>query len=249
MRERTSTRCLTRYRIVGPTLVVDLGGTRRVLSSAPKGGGIGWARFVLNHQVISRPDSGNSEGPNDPIHPARYLIHLAEALGIRGKSIGLMTAVPMKQLVTARACSGSMWVECFATVGTTNAVRAGEWPEIVDKNKKHSLVAAGTINLILVTNACLTDAALVGAVQVATESKTGVLRDHDVESWTGMSGATGTGTDATVIACRRHGQRPKHQYSGTHTVIGAMIGSVVSRCMKLGLARERRWNRSARLKR
>lgn len=247
MRERTSIRCFTRHHIVGSTLIVDLGGIRRVLSSAPKGGGIGWARFVLNHEVKSTSNSVHSRDSVDPSHPARYLGRLADSLRIRGKSIGLMTAVPMNQFVTARACSGSTWVECFATVGVTNAVRAGEWPETRIKMSKRSRIAAGTINLILVTNACLTDGALIGAVQVATESKTAVLHDYDVKSFTGLPGATGTGTDATVVACRRHRQRPREQYSGTHTLIGAMIGLVVARCVKDGLARHRRWEQSIRL--
>jgi len=54
----------------------------------------------------------------------------------------------------------------------------------------------GTINLILVTNARLSVSAMVGMVQVATEAKTAALFDADVKSWTGRSGATGTGTDA-----------------------------------------------------
>lgn len=246
MGQRTSMKCFTRHRVVGRTLIVDLGRNMRVLSSAPKGGGVGWARFVLNHQVISKSDPVHVDGASDPGHPARYLGRLVSGLKISGHFIGLMTAVPMNQFVTARVCSGSTWVECFATVGVTNAVRAGEWPRPEKKDKRWP-VPAGTINLILVTNACLTDGALVGAVQVATESKTAVLRDQNVKSFTGMPGATGTGTDVTVVACRRHRQRPREQYSGTHTLIGAMIGLVVSRCVKDGLAQHRRWEQSIRL--
>ena len=110
--------------------------------------------------------------------------------------VGLMTAVPMTQLVVHREARDGLWIEGFATVGVTNAVRAGE-PVV----RLHSQEAtAGTINLILVTNGCLAVPAMVGAVQVATESKTGVLRDQAVPSWTGLPGATGTGTDAVVVA-------------------------------------------------
>jgi iron complex transport system ATP-binding protein len=145
----------------------------------------------------------------------------------------------MTQLVIARVSSGDLWVECFATVGVTNAVRAGEWPaaSVLLKDARRP----GTINLILVTNASLSNAALVGAVQVATEAKTGALRDHAVPSLNGHLGATGTGTDAVVMACRTQGQGPWHLYSGTHTVIGALVGRVVAACVTRGLAKAKRW--------
>lgn len=227
----------TRYRVIEQTLVIDLEGRMRVLSSAPQGGGLTSASSILNHQVESNPISNmHSRSHGDP---ALALRRLAVRLGIQQGAVGLMTAVPMKQLVTARASSGAVWVECFATVGVTNAVRAGEWPET--DGRRSQAAGPGTINLIVVTNACLSSAGMVGAVQVATESKTGVLRDHAVPSWTGQPGATGTGTDAVVIACRLRGKGPWHAYSGTHTMIGALIGQAVTRCVTRGLAKAKQW--------
>jgi adenosylcobinamide hydrolase len=241
MSPRTKARLRTRYRVVKKTLVIDLGGFKRVLSSASQGGGLQSARYILNHQVEAHPVSRAHARSKRLADPARYLRWLATTLGAGDKPIGLMTAVPMKQLVTSRERFGETWVECFATVGVTNAVRAGEWPERQIRGNQVS--GAGTINLMLITNACLSAAALVGAVQVVTESKTGVLRDHAVPSWTGESGATGTGTDVVVIACELRGQGPWHRYSGTHTIIGSMIGRVVSDCVRQGLARERQWRK------
>jgi iron complex transport system ATP-binding protein len=82
---------------------------------------------------------------------------------------------------------------------------------------------------------------MVGAVQVVTESKTGVLRDHAVPSWTDQPGATGTGTDAVVIACRLRGEGPVQAHSGTHTMIGALIGEAVAECVTRGLAKAKQW--------
>jgi adenosylcobinamide hydrolase len=227
----------TRYRVTEQTLVIDLGSKMRVLSSAPQGGGFTSASYILNHQVESNPISNTH--PRSHGDPARALRRLAVRLGVQQKTVGLMTAVPMKQLVMARVSSGDVWVECFATVGVTNAVKAGERPE-TDVCRSQA-AGPGTINLIVVTNACLSSAAMVGAVQVATESKTGVLRDHAVPSWTGQPGATGTGTDAVVIACRLRGQGAWHVYSGTHTMIGALIGHAVTRCVTRGLAKAKHW--------
>jgi adenosylcobinamide hydrolase len=155
-----------------------------------------------------------------------------------------MTAVPMTQLVAGREGSNGLWVECFATVGVTNAVRAGE----PHNGRRSVFQKPGTINLILITNGCLSHAAMVGAVQVATESKTGVLRDHAVPSWTGRPGATGTGTDAVVIACAHRREGPWLPYSGTHTEIGELIGRIVTDCVTRGLARAKEWRaRSGRI--
>jgi adenosylcobinamide hydrolase len=249
MKTRNSPNLRTRYRVTANTLVIDLGRPRKVLSSAPQGGGFRSARYILNHQVEANPTGDRPTSTAERIrrppgsNPARYLRRLATALDADGSCVGLMTAVPMKQLVIGREESEGIWVECFATVGVTNAVRAGEWPTTESDPKRAAQV--GTINLILITNAALSSSAMVGAVQVATESKTGILRDLGVPSWTGVPGATGTGTDAVVIACRLREESVRLSYSGTHTVIGAMIGRVVAHCVTEGLARAERWTAQA----
>ncbi|MGC4096818.1 MAG: adenosylcobinamide amidohydrolase [Nitrospira sp.] len=189
----------TEYDVIGPTLVIHLGGRRRVLSSAPQGGGLTRASYILNHHVDPHSDT-NGHYPD----PADDLRKLAAQLGLTGGTVGLMTAVPMTRLVTARAASDEIWVECFATVGVTNAVRAGEWPQHPAPQSK--AMKPGTINLMLITNVCLSSSAMIGVVQVVTEAKTGVLHDQAVPSHHGTSIATGTGTDAVVIAGRLRGR-------------------------------------------
>lgn len=232
----------TQYRVVQRTLVIDLGGRRRMLSSAPQGGGFRLASSILNHQVDANPGT-TGRHPDSVENPARYLRTLASRLGIAADTVGLMTAVPMTQLVTARVSAEQLWVECFATVGITNAVRAGEWPPHV-RRSRHG--PPGTINLILITNGYLSNAAMVGAVQVVTESKTGVLRDYAVPSCIDGSDATGTGTDAVVIACSLRGEGPSHIYSGTHTILGALIGRVVADCIARGLKKATIWQETHR---
>lgn len=221
----------------------------RVLSSAPRGGGLRTTRYILNHQVQADPllrmDGKRPASKRRWGDPSRYLRRLAGTLAVDRDCVGLMTAVPMTQVVTGRIAESTLWVECFATVGVTNAVRAGEPPRQVQGEAADR--PAGTINLILVTNAYLAAPALVCAVQVATESKTGVLRDHAVPSWTGRPGATGTGTDAVVVACALRGDGPWHPYAGTHTEIGSMIGRVTTECLTKGLARATQWSTQRRL--
>lgn len=219
--------------------MIRLGGRKRVLSSASHGGGLRFASQILNHQV-----EANGQLMKRYPMPSHYLRNLASRLGICGETIGLMTAVPMTQLVTAQTTAQGLWVECFATVGVANAVKAGEGPVQCARSKRGT--RPGTINLVVITNVSLSIAAMVGAIQVVTEAKTGVLRDHGVRSRQTRSLATGTGTDVVVIACASHGEGPPQQYSGTHTIIGSLIGRAVARCVSQGLAKAEQWQRDSR---
>ena len=228
----------TAFRVRRETLIVDLGGLRTVLSSAPRAGGVTRAKYILNHQVAAH---SRAKGDRDKgvrcADPARTLSQLALSLGIRDPFVGLMTAVSLADLVTVRESHDEMWVEGFVTVGTSNAVRAGE--PVMLGQRMNSQTQAGTINLILVTNATLSASAMVGMVQVATEAKTAVLLQANVKSWTGRSGATGTGTDAVVVVS---GNGPRQRYSGTHTVLGELVGRVIGTAVTEGLARYIRWH-------
>ena len=240
MRNRSGRALQTAFRVRRKTLIVDLGGLCSVLSSAPRAGGIARAKYILNHQVAAKPIGRDDRGRSAGVRcadPARTLSKLAVSLGIRDKFVGLMTAVSLEDLVTVRETYDQIWVEGFVTVGTSNAVRAGE--PVMPRQLTNSSAHAGTINLILVTNARLSASAMVGMVQVATEAKTAVLLRAKVKSWTGRPGATGTGTDAVVVVS---GNGPSLRYSGTHTILGELVGRVIGRAVTEGLARYVRWH-------
>ncbi len=240
MRKRSGRAMQTAFRVRRKTLIVDLGGIRSVLSSAPRAGGITRAKYILNHQVAAKPISRDDRGRGAGVRcadPSRTLSKLAISLGIRDKFVGLMTAVSLADLVTVREAYDQIWVEGFVTVGTSNAVRAGE--PVMLRPLTNSSAHVGTINLILVTNARLSASAMVGMVQVATEAKTAVLLRAKVKSWTGRLGATGTGTDAVVVVS---GNGPPLRYSGTHTILGELVGRVIGTAVTEGLARYVRWH-------
>lgn len=235
MKVSTKPAMQTAFSVRRKTLIVDLGSLRSVLSSAPRAGGITRARYILNHQVANNPIRKDNCGINPGVScadPSRTLSKLATSLGIRDKFVGLMTAVSLADLVAIRAASNRIWVEGFVTVGTANAVRAGEPAE--PKQLTNGRTHPGTINVILVTNARLSASAMVGMVQVATEAKTAVLLHAKVKSWTGRSRATGTGTDAVAVVS---GSGPPMRYSGTHTLIGELVGRVVEAAVTEGLVR------------
>ncbi len=219
------------------TLIISFAKPRLTISSAVLGGGMRKTRVIINHQVDEEASFKAQAPDRARIHadPQRYLARVITRLtGMRG-GIGLMTAVDLRQLVLKRVQSGPLWIEGFFTVGITNAVRVGE--PVDDRLSSKHTNALGTINMILITNASLPPSALVGAIGVATESKTAVMLERSIKSWTGRQGATGTGTDSVVFVS---GSGPRLRFSGTHTKLGELIGRVVRAGVERGLQRIRR---------
>lgn len=199
------------------TLVVTFPELYRVLSWAPLNGGFCQARSILNQQV--RIDEYPTE------EPALFLSQLACRLGAVEPTVGLMTGVLMERLVRRTLHAQNLLLECFATVGVSNALTVGDPATYEEK--------PGTINIVLLVNRSLTDAALVEAVSMATEAKARALFDAKVKSSVSARIATGTGTDCVAVACPT--DTPLFQYCGKHTLLGELLGRVTYEAVVKGL--------------
>ena len=93
----------------------------------------------------------------------------------------------------------------------------------------------GTINTILLIDACLTPAAMVNAVITATEVKTQVLMARGARTPEGYT-ATGTSTDAVAVAST--GRGTPLPYAGPVTLLGWLIGRCVRSALGAALAHE-----------
>ena len=89
-----------------------------------------------------------------------------------------------------------------------------------------------TINTILLLHAHLTRSALVGALVTATEAKTLALFEEGLFTPEGYP-ATGTSTDAIVVACTGRGRALR--YAGPATAVGWLIGRAVRRGIAQGV--------------
>lgn len=136
----------------------------------------------------------------------------------------LSTGASMDTLAVCEKSYQGLVVSCLATGGVGNALRAGvdgaNWME-----RDGTFVNVhGTINVILLTNANLSDGAMARAVITATEAKTAALQDMDARSSVSPENqATGTGTDNMIIVSGKESGRPI-LYTGGHTKMGELIG-------------------------
>jgi adenosylcobinamide amidohydrolase len=190
-------------------LVADLGSVHRCLSSAVLGGGLGSIRTWLNAQV-----------PHDyaRIDPGADLA--ARAAGLAGPVVGMLTAADVARH-TAGARGGA---RALATVGA-------EWALAAAGRRPRAVPPVGTINLLVVTDAPLTDAGLVNALQTAVEAKAQALAEAGVRARNAPGPATGTATDAIAVACP---PGARVAFAGPATRVGADIAAAVHRAVLLG---------------
>jgi adenosylcobinamide amidohydrolase len=184
------------------------------ISSAVYGGGMGRLKRAVN-QFVSR----DYECSN----PVRDMEEKLQEWGypLEGCA-GLMTAVPLEHAAVAEEDTGSAGIVCCVTAAAGNAARAGS---------DRSVLAAyrpGTINIMLGIDGWLTPSAMVNAVMTATEAKAAALADLGIVDAENGRIATGTTTDAIVLAVsgsRRYAA--EHVYAGTATDLGDAIGRLV----------------------
>lgn len=132
----------------------------------------------------------------------------------------MSTAADLDNLAVVTQSYGPLTVTVLATAGArSNAIRTGvDAGTYIEGN-----TPAGTINIMLLTNIRLTDAAMARALITITEGKTAALQDLNVPStYSKTVQATGTGTDSIIVVSGTHG--PQASYTGGHSRIGELIG-------------------------
>ncbi|MFC5300879.1 adenosylcobinamide amidohydrolase [Azospira restricta] len=212
------------------TLVVRFAGERRVLSTSD---GLLDARAAINHAAHPRlwarlgtAGKRYSEGVRDAT---------ADRLGLPRSAVARMgTAADMDNLAVVTRRHGPLTVTVLATAGArNNAQRTG-----VDAGTYIEEEApAGTINIMVLSNIALSDAALARALITVTEGKTAALEDLRVpSSYTPGAQATGTGTDSIIMVSGT--AAPRATYTGGHSRIGELIGKATYQAVVEALGRQ-----------
>lgn len=171
-------------------------------------GGRARVNYLFNKQV---PRTFN------PPSPQEFIKEEAMKIGIETANFGLLTAVNMEYLQVIE----DDYLTTFITAGVSNG--------------SEFRAKIGTINIILVSEARLSETALLGAIITATEAKGLALLE---KGYTFL----GTNTDAVIVAYETDldpGQKnEKNQeipYAGSSTEFGKKITEAVIKGVKVGL--------------
>lgn len=207
-------------------LLIRLQKPHQILSSAVLNGGLQWADAVLNLRVPKHTDQ------HEPAETtlARY----GHSQGVTGKLVGMMTAASMDSYRLARREADGVEIQILVTAGLSNARRAGDTAEY-----RHILSEPeeiGTINIILLTNASLTQAAMVEAIMMVTEAKAAALQNAKVISPVSGEIATGTGTDSVVLI---NGFGSEVKFCGKHVLFGELLAEAVIEAVSGAISWER----------
>ncbi len=164
-------------------------------STAPVGGGIGPRHWVVNTQVPA--DYGR-------LDVAAHIAEVADALGLAGPGVGMLTAAEVDAAVVAEDDG----VRVEATVGLSRpvwaAAPAGEC----------EVAAPGTVNVVAFLPVRHTDAALANMLCTVTEAKVQAFLDGGVPG-------TGTASDAVTVLCPPSG--PAEPFGGPRSEFGARV--------------------------
>ncbi len=203
-------------RLEHPWLGLDLGQPLRVISWAPHRGGFVRARHILWREVRNA----------DLTEDFDVLAWLAQDCKARGMAdaVAMLTSRKIATFCQAERRVGSVCAQAVATVGLSNAERAGD-------NRGFGAGARstyGTINIAVILDQPLDDIGLIEAQSIASAARTAAVLDSGAITPDGP--ATGTGTDCIVVAAPE-GDMP---FCGLHTPQGKAIAAAVYAAVREG---------------
>jgi len=221
------TMILTPYATLNQTsqhIHVEFSMPHQVLSSAVLNGGLVDTDHIINLRV--------SKCLATPHSPQDALTEYCDDANWHGLRVGMMTAASMASFRMAKESVQGIDIIVLVTSGLANARRVGDRAE-------HRIMAAeskeiGTINIIMLTSAKLTGAAMVEAILMITEAKTAALQDAGIMSPISNKIATGTGTDSVAVV-NGHGSDTV-TYCGKHVLFGEILGRMVTETVASSIA-------------
>jgi adenosylcobinamide amidohydrolase len=198
-----------------PWLIATLDAPHRALGWAPHRPG-----FVTTDRIAWR-----EVRDADLTRDFDAIAWLRQEMAGRGlaEAVGLLTSRDLGRYSLETACSSLISASCLATVGLSNAERVGH-------RQGRPAPRYGTINVLAVTDAPLSDTALIELLSIATEARTAAVMEHGPDLETGR--VTGTGTDCIVVAA----PPGPGVYAGLHTDVGEAVGAAVHRAVARGVA-------------
>ena len=210
-----------------PWLQAELPEVMPILSHAPYGGGLTQSRHILWLEVR------NTDLPPD--FPAEDWLGSevqGTPFGARAGAVAMLTSRDVSQWAEAQAEVEGIHAHAVVTLGLSNA-------ESVGRRLPWHSADFGTINLLVATDAALTDMARLEALTIAVQARTAAVIEMGWPLATGI--ATGTGTDCTALASPSGPLR----YAGLHTALGEAIGAAARAAVTRACGEWRIWREAA----
>lgn len=168
------------------------------------------------------------------------------------ETVGLITAAKVTHMSVEELEGDECAILCCTSAGTANGARAGleretysAYMTLADNLEQKTADVAvkrtpGTINIILVLDACLTESAIFNAMLTVTEAKAAALQDLGITDAELGCAATGTTTDTVTLVIHNSGKyTAEHLYAGTATTIGNAIGKLVYKTVTEAVATQK----------
>jgi len=196
-----------RYYVKDSTLVIE--GNFEAVSTGLNGGRAR-VNYLFNKQV---PRTFN------PPNPQEFIKEEALKLGLETANFGLLTAVKMEYLQVIE----DNYLTAFVTAGVSNG--------------SEFRAKVGTINIIIISKARLSETALFGSIITATEAKGLALLEKGYNF-------LGTNTDAVIVAYEtdsdsdsgsENEDKQEIPYAGSSTDFGKKITKAIIKGIKAGL--------------
>jgi adenosylcobinamide hydrolase len=167
---------------------------KTVSSAFHNGGGIKETKIILNIEVPK------GYGDNSlHMDPDALILESGRKVGVSNNFVSMLTAACVKNFALASKREGELGVSVIATAADdegNTCDHAESSGEAIDGQVQET----GTINIIVVIDGNPTDSCLVSSIITATEAKTAAMLELDIRSRYSGTAATGTITDAIVVA-------------------------------------------------
>jgi adenosylcobinamide hydrolase len=212
---------------VGPAaVIVRAHAPLAVVSSAIAGEAFGPARAIVNLHVPKNFRPPARDGHEDWGTP---LAEFVQRRGLPSPYVGLLTSAWTEHAEVAEDAAHGVAALALVTVGLGNPIATGL------RSAPAATPSPSTINAIIVVDAAPVPSAMVNCVITVTEVKTAALLAAGVVCRDGQP-ATGTSTDAVVVAATGRGSRCR--FGGPASELGSVVARATRRAVETGI---RQW--------
>jgi adenosylcobinamide amidohydrolase len=193
------------------------------VSSAIYNGGFKKVKAILNVQA---PEEYSDRKLHD--NPQKFIIVAAKKIGLSESFVGMVTAAAVDKFALVTKKDDNLSVSVTATAvdpeGNTcsHAESAGETIKVEEMT--------GTINIMVIIDGNPTESCMISSVLTATEAKTAALWELNIRSRYSGDIATGTITDAIIVAKTSRGA--PIVYGGPASKLGQLVGYCTRKAVK-----------------